>query len=348
MKIRPALDSIASIPKKIKEYAEPRPETSGDSFKSSPLSGAMSGGIQGYIAGGPVTGAAGVIGGYVGVKAGEKAESFTKALGAGTLTGAGIAMAAVAGLTATLGGALTVPVLAASGILGGLSGATGTLAGSRRASTRDGSYGGFLTGMTATAITGNSALFLAGTTAGGIGGKAVKAPGRAVLGALSGTALGAVTGVLGGPFTIAAGAAAGAVAGGVGAVIGPPIRQIMRNGIEDISNKAVEKLEPFLAKNPLGKKSKITIGALAGAVSLAPLGIIFGLPVMAGAAAIGAAVGAVSTYRNLKNKENAEAQKENSPVSKLSDLANIPLDQNPAENWHDSIVNSIPMQGLGG
>lgn len=326
MSIKSIGQSIVSIPRKIKEYAQPRPNTSGDSFVPSPMGGAISGGIQGFIGGGPVTGIAGAIGGFTGtlvdmgrvagpngttgVSVNQDTGRTLKAVGVGSVTGAAVGVAAVVGLAAVLGGPITIPAIAASGILGGFAGATGTLSATRRGSAKDGVYGGFIAGMTASAVAGNSALLLATTTAAGMGGYAVKTPGRVVLGALTGAATGAISGSLGGPVTVAVGAAAGAIAGAVGAVIGPPIRQVIRNAVEDLSNAIVKKLDPFLEKHPLGKKSKITLGAVSGAIGLATMGFIFGPAAFAIGGAVGAALGAFGTSKELKSREKQKAMME--------------------------------------
>lgn len=312
MKIRSAFNKLAEIPRKVIEYAQPRPETKGDTFEPMPKSGALMGFLEGSVVGGPMVGAAGAIGGYLGVKAGEKSGSFLKALGIGSTTGAALGVAGVAGLAAALGAPVTVPVLLASGVMGALSGATGTLAGSRRATTRDGTYGGFLTGMTAAIITKNPAMFLAGTAAAGIGGKAVKPAGRAVLGAVAGAGTGAMAGSLLGPMAAAIGAAAGAVAGAVGAVVGPAIRQIMRNITIDSSDKAFKKIEPFLDKHPLGKKSKMALGGVAGALTTGLLGLAvgsrFGVGIIGAAAGagVGFIIGALGTRKELKARDEYE------------------------------------------
>ncbi len=172
MNIKSIGQNIASIPRKIKEYAQPRHNTSGDTFVPSSVGGAISGGIQGFIGGGPVTGIAGAIGGFVGATVdqgriytevdGVKRETGVsmdqdtsrtlKAVGVGSVTGAAVGVAAVVGLAAVLGGPVTIPAIAASGILGGFAGATGTLSATRRGSAKDGVYGGFIAGMTASAV----------------------------------------------------------------------------------------------------------------------------------------------------------------------------------------------------
>lgn len=352
MSIKSIGQSITSIPRKIKEYAQPRPQTSGDSYVPSSVGGAISGGIQGFIGGGPITGVAGAIGGFVGATVDqgrefgvldgmifEKGVSMSqdtgrtlKAVGVGSVTGAAVGVAAVVGLAAVLGGPITIPAIAASGILGGFAGATGTLSATRRGSAKDGVYGGFIAGMTASALVGNSALMLATTTAAGMGGYAVKTPGRVVLGALTGAATGAISGSLGGPVTVAVGAAAGAVAGAVGAVIGPPIRQIIRNAVEDLSNAIVKKLDPFLEKHPLGKKSKIALGALSGAIGLSTMGFIFGPAAFAIGGAVGAALGAFGTGKELKSREKQKAMMEQQAKAQAQAQAQQPqAEQNKPE-----------------
>lgn len=237
--------------------------------------------------------------------------SFTKAIANGAVSGAVVTGLALTGVAAVAGAPVTIPIIAAGTILGGLSGAAGTLAGSRRATTRDGVYGGYMAGMAASAFTGNPALSIAGAAAGGIGGKAVKPLGRAILGALSGVVTGALTGIFGGPAGMVAGAVTGGVVGAVGAVIGHPIRNIVRNLSNDIADKAIEKLEP--AKKKAGDKTRLAAGVALGALSLAPLGLIFyplvgslatGLGIAAG---VGAVSGAIGTYKMLKSHDKGDA-----------------------------------------
>jgi len=239
-----------------------------------------------------------------------KEGSFTKAVASGAVSGAVVTGLAFAGVAAIVGAPVTIPILAAGTILGGLSGAAGTLSGSRRASTRDGVYGGYMTGMAAASFTGNPALAIAGAAAGGIGGKAVKPLGRAILGAISGVVTGALTGVFGGPAGMVAGAVTGGVVGAVGAVIGHPVRNIIKNLSNAIADKAIEKLEP--AKRNAGDKTRLAAGIALGALSLAPLGLIFyplvgslatGLGIAAG---VGAVSGAVGTYKLLKNQDKGD------------------------------------------
>lgn len=308
--------TIIRLPSKLKEYAQPRPETQGDLEASSAVNAVLGGAIEGFIAGGPITAVAGGLGGYAGVKVGESRGSFLAAIGTGTAAGVAISTLAAAGLSAALGVPITTSTMISSAVLGGLSGVAGTLSGSRRTSTRDGAYGGYLTGMLAGAATGNPAMMIAGAAAGGIGGKAVKPLGRAILGGFAGAVTGALTGVFGGPMGIAMGAITGTVVGAVGATIGPPMRQIIRNATEDIADAATKKLTPHLA-GKLGTKGKVALGAFAGALGLAPIGLIFGplvggllngLAIMAGA---GAAMGGISTFRYLRNvrqQENNQAE----------------------------------------
>ncbi|MDQ7824344.1 MAG: hypothetical protein RDV48_16195 [Candidatus Eremiobacteraeota bacterium] len=343
--------TIGSIPSKIKEYAKPRPETQEDLGESSPVSASIAGAVEGFIAGGPVVSAAGAVGGYLGVKAGEEGSvlpavcrgvdkminaivpgkedirfarrlgdkfisqgSFMKAIGNGAAVGAAVSTLALAGIAAVAGAPVAATTLVAGGILGGLSGVAGTLSGSRKSTTRDGVYGGYLTGMLAGTVTGNPTMMIAGAAAGGIGGKAAKPIGRALLGALAGLVTGALTGVFGGPAGMATGAVTGALVGAAGAVAGPPVRQIMRNATDDIANAATKKLGPSV-KNKIGTKGKVSLGALAGALSLAPLGLIFG-PLVGGVlvglgigAGAGALMGSLSTYKMVKSQEAAEALK---------------------------------------
>ncbi|MEW6282402.1 MAG: hypothetical protein AB1758_27590, partial [Candidatus Eremiobacterota bacterium] len=88
MNVTSAAQSVARIPARVREYAQPRPTTVGDLPGPSAGSGAIAGAIQGYITGGPFGAASGALGGFMGVKAGEGTGSFVLALGAGALAGA--------------------------------------------------------------------------------------------------------------------------------------------------------------------------------------------------------------------------------------------------------------------
>lgn len=318
MDIHNAGQTIIRLPQKLKEYAQPRPGTDEDLPASSPSAAVIGGAVEGFIAGGPIIAVAGGVGGYAGVKFGEKKGSFLAAIGAGAITGAALSTLAVCGISALGGAPLIAENLIAGGILGGLAGTAGTLSGSRRASTRDGVYGGYLTGLMTGALMHNPAMMIAGAVSGGIGGKAVKPMGRAILGAAAGCITGALTGVFGGPASIAVGAVTGALVGGIGATIGPPMRQVIRNATDDIADAAFNKINPAV-KGKLGTKGKIALGAIAGALSLAPLGLIFG-PLVGGiltglgvAAGVGAVTGGLGTYKFLRDSNAQQQQQQQAP-----------------------------------
>ncbi len=290
---------------RVRNYARPRPGTSGDLPSSSTASGVLAGGIQGYVSGGVLGAASGALGGYVGVKAGEKAGSMAVAVGAGTATGAAIGALSLNAMSAMVGGPVGLGLAASGAVIGGFAGAVGTLSGSRRAVTRDSVYGGMLGGAMAAAWTGNPAMMIAGAAGAGIGGRAAKPAGRLVLGALAGAATGAVAGVMGGPPAMIAGAVAGAVIGPVGTLVGPAVRQIQRNLTADLTTALNKRVEPWIEKHPLGLRGKLVAGAVMGSLVVGPLGLLFGLPGLAVTTAVGAVGGAVRTWRFLKKKEQA-------------------------------------------
>lgn len=293
---------------KVRDYARPRPTTGGDLAGPSPISAAIAGGIQGYITGGPTGAAAGLIGGYAGVKIGEKSGSFSVALGAGALVGAGVAAAATAGLAAMSGVMLPPQFLIGPAVMGAFTGAVGTLSGSRRAATRDSVYGGMLAGGLAFVATGNPAMVIAGAAGAGAAGRAVTPAGRAVLGVLTGAGAGAVAGLMGG--NVAQGALVGAVLGSVGSLAGPSLRQVQRNATEDLTLAINKRLDPWLEKHPLTTRGKMIAGAASGALMLGPIGLVAGWKGAAVMAGIGATVGAVSTYKLVKRREQAQQAQE--------------------------------------
>ena len=292
---------------RLRDYARPRPGTSGDLPASSAASGVMAGAIQGYVSGGAVGAASGAVGGFVGVKAGEKAGSLGVAVAAGSATGAAMGALAVGALATLVGGPVGLGLAASGALVGGFSGAVGTLSGSRRATTRDSVYGGMLTGAAAAAWTGNPAAMIAGAAGAGLGGRAAKPAGRLILGALAGAATGAVAGVMGGPPAMLAGAAAGAVIGPVGSLVGPTLRQVQRNLTADVTAALNKKIEPWLEKHPLGTRGKLLAGAVMGSLIAGPVGLIFGLPGLAVTTAVGAVGGAVQTWRFLRKAKAAQA-----------------------------------------
>lgn len=295
-----------SLLKRVRDYAKPRPGTTGDLPSSSTASGVIAGAFQGYVSGGPLGAASGAIGGYVGVRAGEKAGSFAVAVGAGSATGAALGALGANALSAMVGGPIGLGLAASGALIGGFAGAVGTLSGSRRAATRDSVYGGMLAGAIASVYTGNPAMMIAGAAGAGMGGRAAKPAGRIVLGALTGAAAGAVAGLPGGVPFMVAGAVAGAVIGPLGTLVGPTLRQVQRNMTQDLTIALNKRVEPWIEKHPLGLKGKLVAGATMGALIVGPVGLMFGLKGLAVTTAVGAVGGAIQTFRFLKKKEKAE------------------------------------------
>jgi len=256
------------------------------------------------------------------IKPGSFRKAITTGFAAGAIATAGT-MTAVMGVAGILASPLGAGILAVGGVLGGLSGVAGTLSGSKRAITRDGVYGGGMTGMITGAATGNPAMMIAGAVAGGIGAKAVKPLGRAIVGFLAGAVTGALTGILGGPVGMAIGAATGAVVGAVGATAGHAARQVISNATDDLAS-AVKNRIPDSVRKKLGTKSKTALGAVAGALSLATLGLVFA-PLVGGiaagvgiAAGIGALTGATAAYKMVKATEK-QADIPDQPVPQWQD-----------------------------
>jgi len=327
--------NVAQLPSKIAAYTRPKPskinpgtDTKGDLPGPSVQGGAIAGAVQGLISGsriggipGAVAGAiSGTVGGYVGVAAGMKARSFPAAILAGTAAGAATAAVTSAGLSAMFGAPITIPMTAGMAVLGGLTGAVGTLSGSKRAETRDSVYGGYLGGMIAEQYVGNPFLSIATAAGAGAGGRAVTPAGRAVLGAVTGAAAGALAGV---PFAVAgfpnaqdmivSSAIAGAIVGPIGAVVGPVARQVTRNAQDDASAAISAKLDPIIAKHPLTTAGKAALGVGIGVLTMGPLGMLapaIGLPLLPSLAvtsALGGAVVGTKVYRAVKKQESFKA-----------------------------------------
>lgn len=272
--------------------------------------GIMSGGIQGFISNRISGAASGSIGGYIGVRAGVKTGSTELAVLTGSLAGAAVGAASTAGLAAIAGQILPWQVAAGSALLGGFAGAVGTLAGSMRSAPRDAVYGGMVAGMIGASYTGNPALGIAGAAAAGYAARAKTRTGQVVLGTLVGAGAGFVAGLPGGLETAAVSALAGAIIAPVGSVGGTAVRQVMRNGqvdlIEGINSKWID---PYLAKNKIGDKTKIAAGAAAGGILLGSLGMVGGLEGVAVMGGIGAVVGAYQTHKLIKTvKQQRDAQ----------------------------------------
>lgn len=306
MAIRNVGSGVANAARKVRDYTRARPTTAGDLPTSSSASAAIAGAIEGYISGGPIIAGAGVLGGYVGVKAGEKSGSFAVALGTGAVVGGGVGVISTLSLAALMNAPVAGPALGFGAMLGAFSGAVGTLSGSRRATTRDGVYGGLMSGALARVFVGNPALVVAGAVGGGIGGKAPTPVGRFILGGMAGAASGALSAVLGGPALMIPSAVAGAAVGAIGAVMGPVVRQVQRNATEDLTRKLIEKIDPYVQKHGISRGQKIALGAAAGALTLGPLGLLFGLRGLGIAAGIGMTVGGISTWNFLHRRDPAK------------------------------------------
>lgn len=316
-KVHPGVDTSGDIP-------VPRTMAEVDALSNS---GAMSGGIQGLISGarlgglpGAVSGSvAGALGGLVGTKVGFKYQSFPYALAAGATTGAASAAALTAALGVLTGQPLSLANMVGTSIMGGLTGAVGTLGGSRRSITRDSVYGGYTAGLVAESYTHNPLASLAGAAGAGIGGRASTAAGRAALGTFSGAALGALSSLpyflAGHPLAAQAlveGITAGAITAPVGTAVGPLARQVTRNAQDDMVAGINQKLDPWLEKNPLGTRGKLAAGAALGALTLGSFGMlapVVGVGMLQGVATtagIGATVGAYKVGQAIKGKEKAE------------------------------------------
>ena len=339
---------VSQFAKSVVAYTQPRPskvylgtDTSDDvpvprtpaQVDSLCNRGALSGGIQGFISGarlgaldgvsGLVAGAvsgvvAGTVGGLVGTKVGFKYQSFPLALAAGATSGAIGAAALTVAMGLLTGQPLTVANVAGYSILGGLTGAVGTLSGSRRATTRDSVYGGYTAGLVASSYTHNPLAALAGAAGAGIGGRANTAFERAALSTASGAVLGALSSLpyflSGHPLAAQAlveGITAGATTAPVGTLVGPVFRQVTRNGQDAMVAGINNKLDPWLEKHPLGTPGKMAAGAALGALTLGSFGMLAPvvgvamLPALAVSTSAGAALGAYKIGTAIRQKEKA-------------------------------------------
>ncbi|MEQ8171463.1 MAG: hypothetical protein ABRQ38_21425, partial [Candidatus Eremiobacterota bacterium] len=219
--------------------------------------------------------------------------------------------------------------LTTAAILGGLSGASGSLSGNAFTSVSDGISGGVMTGMVAQALTGNSAMVLAGAVGGGVGGRAATTAGKVILGGGAGAATGAITaipavmtlGVAGLPV-MGISAAAGALSGAGGAVIGPVIRRTVRNLTMDINQKVDKHMDKALEGRKIGTLGKTAAGAGMGMVMFAPVGLIFG---GATGAAIGAGAGALlfggkTLYEQLKKNNMSDVDIKKAELDRAKEM----------------------------
>jgi hypothetical protein len=257
---------------------------------------ALAGAGIGAALGGPVgVGVGAIIGavsGLAGTTLAEKMNSLkgpapflSKLKGAATSSILSTSGAALMGAVALAVGAANPAlglVLGSAATIGALTGVSGTLSGSKLSSIRDGGTGGFMAGMLTNAFTGLGGPLspLTASIGSAVGARASTNKGKAVLGALAGAALGAATGAFGGPVAAAAGAAIGAGLSALGAVAGPKLHQGIRNLTEDMQKKltsGTDKLSDKVMDVMGTKKGLITLGALAGAIGSAPMGIMTGL-----------------------------------------------------------------------
>lgn len=247
-------------------------------------------------------------------------ETVKKTLPLAATTSASVsALAAAASLPFLLSAPGLALPLAATALVGALSGLSGTLSGTAMGRVRDGGVGGFLLGIIPRLfLSANPMIPLVGGISGALGAGARTPKGRAFLGAVSGLLAGAASGVIGGPLMMGISAAVGALLGVGGALLGPKMQILERNLSEDLQGKLVEKLEPLVDK--AGKKGQIALAAFAGGIGMLPLslttGILFGpvgaaLPVLFGA--ISTAAGIARYMKKVEEAKKAQALKNLTP-----------------------------------
>lgn len=311
------MNGIKNFFQNLISYTKTRPSQGEES--TSPVSAAFGGGFTDYVAtGDPAAAAGGALGGYVGLKVGEKTKSFPKAVTASVATGAAATSAATAGVQlakAALNGAAVAvnPVgVGVMAVIGGASGLVGTLQGSSSGDVKDNSTAGMLTGSVMSAMGGSPLLTASGALSGAISGLFESKAGKILSGIGSGAALGAAAGIFGGPVGMAINAALGAATGGIAATGGKAFGNVTRNVTQDLQKGIAGKLRKYTKK--LGIKGRTILGALGGAISSAPMALLFGAvggPVVGALAVVGSA--ALTGYKVNKvlnrRKKNAEFSK---------------------------------------
>lgn len=276
-----------------------------DKIPAKVLAAAMGAGIGAAtgVLGGPVgmavRAATGAVTGFAGATLAEHMSSvkeqgtkkaLVKGIGLGTALTASAGAIIGAGAVAAISGnpGLSFALLGC-GLIGALSGTAGALSGSRLASVRDGSTGGFITGMISNSFLGNKGALmltpLAASVGGAVGAKGKNVAWKVILGALSGGAIGAGTAIIGGPISALVGAAIGGTSGVIGALAGTKLQQGIRNLTEDIQKKVTGAADSVTGKlmDKLGEDRGVAAaGFLSGAVGSIPLaimgGLVFGLP----------------------------------------------------------------------
>ncbi|MBI2265899.1 MAG: hypothetical protein HYU64_12115 [Armatimonadetes bacterium] len=260
-------------------------------------------------------------------KVAEKNDPFINALSIGSASGAAVASIA-SGTVASLifGPSAFVPAAEWGLIIGGLAGASGTLSGSAKASTRDAAYGGLTFGFLLNLMAGIPAANMVGAISSGIGGKieASLAPEdgkeksalrsaleRGGFGALTGALISGALGALGGPQAVVPAMLVGAGVGGAGALVGPVIRQVERNLTQDGVVAISKKLDPKLENVHLNKAQKALLGGTVWAMSGGLMGLVFTrmlgpmAPLMVAGAAF--AAGAIKTYADQVKRDHAKS-----------------------------------------
>ncbi|MHB2015549.1 MAG: Tim17/Tim22/Tim23/Pmp24 domain-containing protein [Candidatus Xenobia bacterium] len=264
----------------VTRLAQPRPDTTGNTRHSSPISGAISGGLQGFFSAGVPGAVGGAVGAVAGVKTGESTSKFTVAAAGATLAGAAGATAVQVAALAAMGLPVTVPVLIPVAIAGGMAGVCGTITGGRMARIRDGAIGGFIFGAIGRAVIPSPLNGLAAGIAGGIGSRFDNRVAGTLMAGVSGGAMGALLGLPGGPHAMLMSAALCGITGALGTAVGPPMQQINRNLTADLRKHIEKAIEPVVDK--AGPAGLLAIGTVGGAVSMAPMGVlgycVFGVP----------------------------------------------------------------------
>lgn len=269
--------------------------------------GAAAGAISGPV--GAVAGA--VVGGLSAAL--SKPVSDEKSAGKASLLSAAVS----AGAGAVTGGVLAAasssnPIngakaLSAAGLLGGLTGASAVISGSRESDIRDASAGGFTAAALTEAFTGlgGGTVSMAASIGGAVGARFENKAGKVIAAGLTGGALGAAGGAFAGPVGAASGAALGASTSIVGAVGGPKVQQGIRNFTEDLQKKIQpfsEKVSSFII-DKLGEEKGLTaVGAITGALGSIPVGLLAGAvlgPIGAAAALAVSAIAGGFKFSNI-------------------------------------------------
>ena len=301
---------------RLRAYARPRPTTSGNTNGPSASLAAFSGGLTGYVSTGfTPSGALGAAAGSaLGLYVGQKTMTVSAAVAASALGGAAVTVAvSLACVAVGWAPAVSLPMLAFMGTIGGLSAVSGMMEGCCQGNIKDAGAVGIIAGGVAASMGGSPLLTVGGALSGSVAGMVSSPLRRILVGTVCGAASGAAAGALAGPLFVGLNAALGAATGAVAAGAGPGLCQIVRNAREDLLHAQARLLYPLT--DGLGLNGRTLLGALGGALSSAPLAFLSHMitgPIGAAVVVTGGAVVQGWRVRNLL--KTAEKLKPYRPV----------------------------------